>query len=223
MSAAYYYIVRYWVAPAAEARLLAWLDGGHTAEMVAQPGFLSARRVRFAETDSLGWHAFATFYALESKVALDAYFASAIRERFGREAAIFAGAMRSGRSWGAGEYRTQRGREGPLDAPYVHLVRFWTAPAAEAHVLEWLDGKHAAELVARPDHLWAQRIRLAETDSLGWSAFHALYGLESKAALDAYLDDPVRARFAREQTPFAGAMRVERSRGACEFVTAHEP
>jgi hypothetical protein len=220
MNAAYFYIVRYWVAPAAEARLLAWLDGGHTAEMVAQPGFRSARRVRFAEADSLGWRAFATFYALDSKSALDEYFGSPVRARFGREAAAFAGEMRSERSWGAGEYRAQRGRAEPPEAPYVHLVRFWTAPAAEARVLEWLDGKHAPELVARPDHLWALRIRLAETDALGWSAFCALYGLESEAALDAYLRDPVRERFAREQAPFAGGLRVERSRGACEFATS---
>src|SRR5262249_4174595 len=120
-------------------------------------------------------------------------------------------------SWGAGEYRTQRGPQGPLDAPHFHIVRFWTTPGAEARVLEWLDGKHAPELVARPDHLWAQRIRLPETDSLGWHAFYALYGLESKAALDAYLRDPVRERFAREQIPFAGVMRVARSRGDVEW------
>ena len=108
MNAAYVYIVRYWVAPQAEARLLAWLDGGHTAEVAALPGFLGARRVRLEETDSFGWRAFTTIYALESKAALDAYFANPIREKFAREAAVFAGAMRSERSWGAQEFETAR-------------------------------------------------------------------------------------------------------------------
>lgn len=104
MTPAYHYIVRYWIAPAAEARVLAWLDGGHTAEMVALPGFLGARRLRLEETDSLGWRAFATIYSLESKAALDAYFKNPIRERFSREAAAFSGVLRSERSWGAAEW-----------------------------------------------------------------------------------------------------------------------
>jgi hypothetical protein len=214
----YFYITRYWIAPAGEARVLGWLDGGHTAEVAAQPGFLAARRIRLEAVDAVGWRAFTTIYRAESKAAVETYLQSAARERFAREQMAFTDVLRAERSWGAGEYRTQRGSEGPLDAPYFHIVRFWTAPAAEARVLEWLDGKHAAELVARPDHLWAQRIRLDETDSLGWRAFYALYGIASAAALDAYLEDPVRERFAREQAPFAGAMRVERSRGAAEFA-----
>ncbi len=108
MNAAYFYIVRYWVTPEAEARLLAWLDGGHTAEVVAQPGFLWARRVRLEETDSLGWRAFTTIYGLESKAALDAYFKNPIREKFAREGAAFADVMRSERSWGAQEFETAR-------------------------------------------------------------------------------------------------------------------
>lgn len=101
-----YYIVRFWVAPAAEARLLAWLDGGHTAEVVAQPGFLWARRIRLEETDALGWRAFCSIYGLESKAALDAYFKNPIREKFAREQTAFAGVMRAERSWGAGEWQT---------------------------------------------------------------------------------------------------------------------
>lgn len=102
----YHYLVRYWIAPEAEVRVLAWLDGGHTAEMAALPGFLSARRLRLEETDSLGWRAFCTIYTLESKTALDAYFANPIRERFKREAAAFAGVLRSERMWGAAEWQS---------------------------------------------------------------------------------------------------------------------
>lgn len=218
MNGGYYYITRYWIAPAGEARVLGWLDGGHTAEVAAQPGFLAARRIRLESVDALGWRAFTTIYRTESQAAVASYLESAARERFAREQLAFAGVLRAERSWGAGEHLARRGSHGPLDAPYFHILRFWTAPTAEARVLDWLDGKHAGELVARPDHLWAQRIRLAETDSLGWRAFYALYGIEAKAALDAYLEDPVRERFRREQAPFAGAMHVERSRGAAEYA-----
>jgi hypothetical protein len=104
MNAACLYIVRYWIAPGAEAEVLAYLDGGHTAEMAALPGFLWARRVRFETVDSLGWRAFATVYGLESDAALDAYFANPVRARFAREQGRFAGVMRVERSRGAVEW-----------------------------------------------------------------------------------------------------------------------
>ena len=105
-----------------------------------------------------------------------------------------------------------------LDAPYRYIVRYWIAPAAKPRVMEWLDGGHMAEVVAQPGFRWARRIRLDEVDSLGWRAFTNFYGLESKAALDAYVKDPVRQRYAEEQKPLAGQMRVERSRGGSEFL-----
>ena len=218
MGSAYFYITRYWIAPGGEARVLGWLDGGHTAEVAAQPGFLSARRLRLHEVDSLGWQAFTTIYRTEAKTAVETYLKSPARERFAREQTAFADVLYAERSRGAGEHEVSHGSQALRDAPHYHIVRVWVAPQGEARVLAWLE-RHAAELVARPDHLWAQRIRLDETDSLGWRAFYAVYGLESKAALDAYLEDPVRERFAREQIPFAGAMRVMRSRGDVEWQT----
>jgi hypothetical protein len=110
LDAPYHYIVRFWVAPAAEVRLLSWLDGGHTAEVVSQPGFLWARRIRLDETDSLGWRAFTTIYGLESRAALEAYFKNPIREKFAREQAAFADVMRAERSWGGGEWQMSRGQ-----------------------------------------------------------------------------------------------------------------
>ncbi|MCW5774132.1 MAG: hypothetical protein KIT16_20990 [Rhodospirillaceae bacterium] len=110
MDAGYCYIVRYWIAPAAEARVLAYLDGGHTAEMAALPGFLWARRLRFQDVDAMGWRGFATIYGLRSKAALDAYFADPIRDRFAGEQAAFAGVMRVERSWGPVEWAAGNGR-----------------------------------------------------------------------------------------------------------------
>jgi hypothetical protein len=100
------------------------------------------------------------------------------------------------------------------------IVRFWVAAEAEADVLAWLDGKHIPELLAQPGFREARVIRLEETDALGWRGFYAIYGLESKAALDAYLANPIRRRFAREQIPFARAMRLERSSGPGEWTAS---
>ena len=36
----FFLVVRFWVAPEAEAQVRAWLEGGHVAEVVSQPGFL---------------------------------------------------------------------------------------------------------------------------------------------------------------------------------------
>ncbi|NJM35727.1 MAG: hypothetical protein HC850_14680 [Rhodomicrobium sp.] len=44
----------------------------------------------------------------DEEAALDAYFANPIREKFMREGAAFADAMRSERSWGAGEWDTKK-------------------------------------------------------------------------------------------------------------------
>lgn len=103
MNAACVYLVKFWVAPGAEAKILAWLDGGHTREVVDCPGFLWAQRVRLEEVDAMGWQAFANIYGVASRAALDRYFKLPIGEKFRREAAAFKDVMRAERSWGAPE------------------------------------------------------------------------------------------------------------------------
>ena len=49
MTAGCLYLVRFWARPDAEAEVLAWLDGGHIAEVLRQPGFLWARRAALEE------------------------------------------------------------------------------------------------------------------------------------------------------------------------------
>jgi hypothetical protein len=43
-----------------------------------------------------------------------------------------------------------------------------------------------------------------------------IYGLESKAALQRYVDGPAPARFARERKPFEHHLRMERTSGAVD-------
>jgi hypothetical protein len=98
-------------------------------------------------------------------------------------------------------------------ARFFLIVRFSVEPHAEAQALAWLDGGHIAEVVAQPGFLWSQRIRL---DAGG---FMMIYGLESRAAFEAYEANAVlKAKFARERAPFEKYMRIERSTGEAEAV-----
>ena len=84
--------------------LLAWLDGGHIAEVVSQPGFRWAKRYRLEQDAEDGWHAYAMIYGVDSKTALEAYFVNPIHEKFKRENARFTASLRTDRMWGATDF-----------------------------------------------------------------------------------------------------------------------
>src|SRR5687768_14147746 len=65
--ARFFLIVRFSIEPQVEAQVLKWLDGGHAAEVLRQPGFLWCKRLR------LGAHEFAMLYGIETLEAFDAY------------------------------------------------------------------------------------------------------------------------------------------------------
>jgi hypothetical protein len=108
----------------------------------------------------------------------------------------------------------------PLDAPYVYFVRFWTDPNAEPALLAWLDGGHIAEVVAQPGFLWARRFRLEQDAPDGWHAYVMIYGVASKAALEAYFVNPIHEKFKRENAQFQATLRSERMWGAADFAHA---
>ena len=82
--AKFFLTVRFSIEPQAERQVLAWLDGGHVAEVLRQPGFLWCRRLR------LGEHQFAMIYGIESRAAFESYEANGeLKARFARERAPF--------------------------------------------------------------------------------------------------------------------------------------
>ena len=89
------------------------------------------------------------------------------------------------------------------------VVRFWVAPRAEAGLMRWLDGGHVAEVLGQPGFLWCKRIRV-EKAADGWAGYAQIYGIESKAAFDAYNGSPLMEKFKRERAPFDKDMRIER-------------
>jgi hypothetical protein len=89
------------------------------------------------------------------------------------------------------------------------VVRFWVAPQAEAGLMRWLDGGHIAEVLGQPGFLWCKRIRL-EAAADGWAGYAQIYGIESKAAFDAYNVSPLMEKFKRERAPFETHMRIDR-------------
>jgi hypothetical protein len=103
------------------------------------------------------------------------------------------------------------------DSRFFLVVRFWVAPEARAQVLGWLEGGHAAEVVAQPGFLWCKRIRLEARD--GWDGFAMIYGIESRAAFEAYSgNEPLMAKFAAERAPFEGKLRIERFFGEVDYA-----
>jgi heme-degrading monooxygenase HmoA len=92
------------------------------------------------------------------------------------------------------------------------VVRFWVEADAEARLLAWLDGGHVAEVVGQPGFLWCRRLRLEPKDGL--KGYAMIYGIESRAAFEAYDNNAqLKDKFARERAPFERHMRIERFAG----------
>ena len=103
MNAPAVYIVKFWVKPGGEKKVFAWLDGGgHLKDVVAQRGFLWARRYKLSEPDKDGWPAYAMIYGVKSLDALRAYFNSAATKRYAQERVELGldGLLRMDRNWG---------------------------------------------------------------------------------------------------------------------------
>jgi hypothetical protein len=97
------------------------------------------------------------------------------------------------------------------DANFFLVVRFSIEPQAVADVMRWLDGGHVAEVLRQEGFLWCKRLRL------GRHEFAMLYGIESRAAFEAYeANSALKAKFARERAPFEKHMRIERFSGEAE-------
>jgi hypothetical protein len=102
------------------------------------------------------------------------------------------------------------------ESRFFLVVRFWVAPEARAQVLGWLEGGHAAEVVAQRGFLWCKRIRVEARD--GWDGYAMIYGIESRAAFEAYsANQPLMAKFAAERAPFEGKLRIERFFGEVDY------
>jgi len=80
----FFLVVRFRVAPQAESQVMRWLDGGHVAEVLRQPGFLWCKRIKVAEQE------YAMIYGIASKSHFDAYEANAaLKAKFALERAPF--------------------------------------------------------------------------------------------------------------------------------------
>jgi len=93
--ARFFLIVRFWVAPGGEAQVMRWLEGGHMAEVLRQPGFLWVRRLKGAEPDATGWGAHARPYGIELREHYEKYQANQpLHAKFNKEREPFAAKLR---------------------------------------------------------------------------------------------------------------------------------
>jgi antibiotic biosynthesis monooxygenase (ABM) superfamily enzyme len=91
------YVVRFWVEGEATERILNWLRSKHLAEVLAEPGFLSAELCDLQERDDAGWKAYFILYRLSSVETFKAYMKSDAKNRFNREQAEYADILRAER------------------------------------------------------------------------------------------------------------------------------
>jgi len=100
------YLVRFWIKPGSEAKVFDWLDKGHIADVVAQPGFLWARRYKLEQATEDGWPGYAMIYGLESLDRLQAYFDGEAVKQYAKERQELGldALLRMDRAWGAAEY-----------------------------------------------------------------------------------------------------------------------
>ena len=104
-----------------------------------------------------------------------------------------------------------------MNAPVLYMVRAWVAPDGGERYLQWLERKHMAEVIKEPGFLWARKCRLEQIDDQGWQGYLLIYGLQSRAALEAYLKSPARERFWKELEPLNAVHRAERFFGSVDF------
>jgi len=109
-----------------------------------------------------------------------------------------------------------------MDAPVLYMVKVWVSPSGGSGYLRWLEHKHMAEVIAERGFLWARKVHLEQTAEDGWHGYLLIYGLESRDALEAYLNSPARERFWQELEPLNAVHRAERFYGAVDFVVERE-
>ena len=93
--AKFFLVVRFWIAPGGEQPVMRWLEGGHMAEVLRQPGFLWVRRLKIAEPDATGWSAHAMIYGIDTRSSYEQYMANkTLHAKFAREREPFATKLR---------------------------------------------------------------------------------------------------------------------------------
>ena len=98
------------------------------------------------------------------------------------------------------------------EAKYFLVVRFTIEPQAEAQVLRWLDGGHAAEVAKQPGFLWCRRLK---GDN---HTYVMLYGVESRDAFLAYDGNAaLKKKFLAERAPFEKHMKIDRFHGEVAY------
>jgi hypothetical protein len=98
------YVVRWWVEPRAEAKVLAWMSGGHMAEVADHAGAHWARCVKLDQKDEKGWQAYQNIYGVPSRAELEPYFQHPVTAKIAAEIKVFGDVIRIQRGIGAVQY-----------------------------------------------------------------------------------------------------------------------
>ena len=219
MKASVLYMVRFWVSPEEGKPFLDWLNGGHIAEVVREPGFLWARQYQLEGLDENGWRAHITVYGVDTLESFKNYLNSRARERFMQESEQFKGLFRAERLSGPVDVDLPSpGHTGEEEAQAVYCVRFSVSPKSHRAFLEWLNSEHMAEVVRQPGFLWARRVHLEERDEDGWERYIIIYGKSTHETLREYLNNHPYERFPQQCEPLFQDLRKENFYGTLELA-----
>src|SRR5258708_38419716 len=97
--AKYFLVVKFSIQPRAERQVLAWLDGGHAAEVLKQPGFLWCKRLKLE-----GEGSYLMLYGIDSRKSFEDYESNhKLKAKFAAERAPFERHLRIERFHGEAE------------------------------------------------------------------------------------------------------------------------
>ena len=99
----------------------------------------------------------------------------------------------------------------------LYMVKNCVDPAHAERFLHWMEHKHMPDVLALPGVLWGRKVALEQKDEHGWDCHLLIYGFESRAALEAYLQGDARKGFWEELKAFDDIHHGERVFGTIDF------
>ena len=81
-------------------------------------------------------------------------------------------------------------------------------PDLVADIVRYAIEGHVAEVAQQPGFLWGKFLDLNKTDERGWRQFTSIYGVESREALDAFLNGEQFRIYMEHNAPLADRMEA---------------
>lgn len=105
----------------------------------------------------------------------------------------------------------------------LFIFHLWVDPAAYPDIHRYAADGHLAEVVDHPGFRWGCEIDFGEVDADGWRRIATVYGVETRAALDAFLASDDFQRYAEQRRPYERYIRHEAKIASITYRTPNCP